>query len=816
MKTVDEPESPAFSPDGTHDRVRGAARRRRRHLHGRPRDARQITNLTNDAFADYAPTYSPDGKFIVYIARVSGNEKLFRLDLDTKKKTQLTFGTHDETGGAVHRRPHARLLVDGHRSGRAARARSRAQRQHLQHLDARPEERRAAAVHRRARRQLVAGRAATRATTQPRSRSSATTRASTAAHARAEGAAAHGGVAPTSARPGPIIDFQAPLQHTLVPDNKRKKGTFEKMFLEGRPPVNVGVTSSGDIFGGTAGHLRRRARRQAVQPLRRVDLAVPHAVAVVRQPRRGASSTRCRAISQTQFFYGQLGGVLLRPVVRAVHQPRPARSRRARCAAARVFGIYPFNRYRRVELSGGLVQLQRVVQRPGAAGSTREQYQQQQSTAQPAVPQRHADAARRRRSCRRRRSSASSARWPAARCGWPTTSRRRSAARCRGRRSTPTRATTCASAAPACWRMRVRGFKSMGDFPDFTLLRRQLRDARLRLPAVRRAERRVRERRAALPAHRGDADADRRARRHPRRVLRQHRRRLVQRQPPDCVADRRSRFKFTTRKPSLHADHRLSTSIIGVVADMATPIHRPRRPTSPVSAWWTDARRTASDSRPSRSASRSTSTGRGGRCSTRTGRTCSSPPTAAASSSASRGSRSGSATTSNEIRSAECGVRSEGPHSGYSAPRSAFRVQLRTPSAEFEVQLRTPHSEFRVRSSAPHSALRTPNLFLVVGAVLRRVVLPLVRHFLEPRRSLRPGRPERTRRSRCTRRGGCRASSAAANSGSSLRGWMQSTGHTSTHAVSFVPMQGSVMMYTIGTMPPFAVMSAAPRVERLE
>jgi len=45
--------------------------------------------------------------------------------------------------------------------------------------------------------------------------------------------------------PGPIIDFQAPLQHTLVKQNTRKKGVFEKMFLEGRPPVNVGVTSNG-------------------------------------------------------------------------------------------------------------------------------------------------------------------------------------------------------------------------------------------------------------------------------------------------------------------------------------------------------------------------------------------------------------------------------------------------------------------------------------------------------------------------------------------------------------------------------------------
>src|SRR6516162_2402091 len=34
-------------------------------------------------------------------------------------------------------------------------------------------------------------------------------------------------------------------------------------------------------------------------------------------------------------------------------------------------------------------------------------------------------------------------------------------------------------------------------------------------------------------------------------------------------------------------------------------------------------------------------------------------------------------------------------------------------------------------------------------------------------------------------------------SASSLRGWMQSTGHTSTHAVSFVPMHGSAITYAI-------------------
>jgi hypothetical protein len=51
--------------------------------------------------------------------------------------------------------------------------------------------------------------------------------------------------------PAPTIPFQPPLQHTLVQSNIKKKGTFEKMFLEGRPPVALGVTSGGDVFGGT-------------------------------------------------------------------------------------------------------------------------------------------------------------------------------------------------------------------------------------------------------------------------------------------------------------------------------------------------------------------------------------------------------------------------------------------------------------------------------------------------------------------------------------------------------------------------------------
>ena len=58
----------------------------------------QVRNLTNDQFGDYAPTWAPDGKSIIYLARVSGNDKLFRSTSATGAKTQLTFGTHDDGG----------------------------------------------------------------------------------------------------------------------------------------------------------------------------------------------------------------------------------------------------------------------------------------------------------------------------------------------------------------------------------------------------------------------------------------------------------------------------------------------------------------------------------------------------------------------------------------------------------------------------------------------------------------------------------------------------------------------------------------------
>ncbi len=151
--------------------------------------------------------------------------------------------------------------------------------------------------------------------------------------------------------------------------------------------------------------------------------------------------------------------------------------------------------------------------------------------------------------------------------------------------------------------LRARGFQSWGVGARLPLFRRQLRDARLRIPAVRRQQVGVPQRRAALPAHRSDADAARRHGRHPRRVLRQHGRRTLRGpavQVDGAATPRPTRRSSATGRPASSRRSRFTV----------------RRGPSAACAWSTPAPPTASASRPSRSASPSTSTGRGRRCST--------------------------------------------------------------------------------------------------------------------------------------------------------------------------------------------------------
>jgi WD40-like Beta Propeller Repeat len=373
LKSVDEPESPNFAPDGK--TLAFAA------LRGGVGDiftvdlaTKQVTNLTDDAFADYGPVYSPDGTFIVYNARVSGNQKLFRLDLDTKKKTQLTFGTQDETAAtfididtltfaSTATDPAVPLEPEVAKNGNIY---------NIWTLDLKNGELRQFT-------DAVGGNWSPVVLNEGGVKSNKIAfisyyknEYSIRTLERKE--PLHTAASSDFGAPGPVIDFQAPLQHTLVKENNRKKGTWEKMFLEGRPPVSVGVTNNGDVFGGTQvsfgdvlGDKQINFFAASISQYRTLALSY------VNLSRRFQYALQ--GFTQTQFFYGQLGGVFYDPVYSGlIDRDLAIATRTVRGGTA--IGIYPFDRYRRVEFSGGVMQLNEEYNDP-AVQQAADEYQKQ-------------------------------------------------------------------------------------------------------------------------------------------------------------------------------------------------------------------------------------------------------------------------------------------------------------------------------------------------------------------------------------------------------------------------------------------------------
>ena len=252
LEMVDEPESPDFSPDGRTVAF-SALRDGVGDIYEIDLATREVTNLTRSDFADYAPIYAPDGSYIVHMTRVSGNNKLFRRDGQTGLQTQLTFGTHDDSGPQfLDERTvmFASTAVDP-----------------TQPLD--PDTARDGEIFNIWTLDLVNGELRQLTDTATgnvnpvrlapdedgeRDRIGFITyfKSEYGVHTIELQDPLYTASTSDFGGPGPIIDFQAPLTHTLNPGNVRRKGRFENMFMEGRPPINFGVTNSGDLLGGTA------------------------------------------------------------------------------------------------------------------------------------------------------------------------------------------------------------------------------------------------------------------------------------------------------------------------------------------------------------------------------------------------------------------------------------------------------------------------------------------------------------------------------------------------------------------------------------
>jgi hypothetical protein len=350
LKTVDGPESPDISPDG-HEVAFAALRGAVADIFIINLDTKEIRNVTNDAFGDYAPTYSPDGKYLLYLARVSGNDKLFKVDLASGTKTQITFGTHDD-GGAQFIDSDTIVFpstaVDPN-----------------QPID--PEVARNGNIYNIWTLNLKSGELKQYTDTLTGNVSPIVLRDTKPGkiafvtyykgeygiHTLPREEPLHTVASADFGGPGPIIDFQPPVTHTLVKSNIHKKGTFEKLFLEGRPPVNVGVTSGGDLFGGTQvtfsdvlGDKQFDLFASSVAQYRTMSFSY------LNLSRRFQYALQ--AYSMTQFYYGYDPGLLYDQQYAFVSRDQAIATQTMRGVTA--FGIYPFNRYARVELSTGIFQ----------------------------------------------------------------------------------------------------------------------------------------------------------------------------------------------------------------------------------------------------------------------------------------------------------------------------------------------------------------------------------------------------------------------------------------------------------------------------
>ena len=350
VKSVDGPESPDISPDGSEVAFAG--------LRGAIGDifivnidSGEIRNVTNDQFGDFAPTFSPDGKSLIYLARISGNDKLFRLDLTSGTKTQLTFGTHDDGGAqfvdadtivfpstAVD--PNQPIDPEVARNGNIY---------NIWTLNLRSGELKQFT-------DTLTGNVSPivlRDQKPPKIAFVTYYKGEYGIHTLTREEPLHTVASADFGAPGPVIDFQAPVTHTLVKSNIKTKGTFEKLFLEGRPPVNVGVTSGGDLFGGTQvtftdvlGDKQFNLFASSVSQYRTLSFSYTNLSRRLQYA--------IQAYSQTQFYYGYDPGLLYGTQYAYVDRSQAIATQTARGATA--YGIYPFNRYARVELSGGLFQ----------------------------------------------------------------------------------------------------------------------------------------------------------------------------------------------------------------------------------------------------------------------------------------------------------------------------------------------------------------------------------------------------------------------------------------------------------------------------
>ena len=340
---LDQAQAPCLLPDGQHALLT-ALRDGVGDVYLLDLSNGRLKNLTDDAFYDNNPNISADGKMVVYTRRVSGHDKLFVFPLDhPEKKTQLTFGPFDDVtpsfsadGKTVY---YSSTEDDEIYNLRGLDLRTGIVRQYTDTLggNTAPVVVSIKGSDRLAFISYFKGeyRLQTIETTEPIKEVEQEVMV---------------------ASDDNMLDFQPDLVHQVVAENKRRKKVFEKLFLEGRPPLNVGVTSGGDFFGGSQvaltdvlGDHNFQVTAISLREFRSYDGTY---VNLSRRLHYGLS-----LFDNTQFFFSSF------------LVPQSAFSRDGAFATQRYTGAlalaqYPLDKFRRLEVQGGLIHVNERYEDP--------------------------------------------------------------------------------------------------------------------------------------------------------------------------------------------------------------------------------------------------------------------------------------------------------------------------------------------------------------------------------------------------------------------------------------------------------------------
>src|SRR6266498_1566144 len=330
---LDLPQGPCLLPDGRRLLFSGL-REGVSDIYVLDLETGHLQNLTKDEYADADPQISPDGRLVVYTRRISGHDKIYSFPLDNpSRKTQLTFGPFDDDA-PVFSSDGTKLYYSSNEDADIPNLRSLDLQTGViqQYTDV--------LGGNMAPAPLKGGKQGDRLAfisyfkneykLQTKDTAEPLKEIEQEVQAAAEGQ----------------VDFQPDVVHAVVPENKRRKRVFEGLYLEGRPPINVGVTSSGDFFGGSAvglsdvlGDHNFTFTALSIREFRTYEGTY---INLAKRFHYGIN-----AFDTTSFFYATPYNLQIGPGLRS------GTIATQRYTGAQLIGQYALNKFRRIDISAG-------------------------------------------------------------------------------------------------------------------------------------------------------------------------------------------------------------------------------------------------------------------------------------------------------------------------------------------------------------------------------------------------------------------------------------------------------------------------------